>query len=383
MLSLPSIDKINIITHSEISPLYTNHKSNKIFIESYGMMYYNYIIIREIVYKNDSFLAKLITTIEKIVHPNIQICYGITHDTKTNSQCIILEYITALNLDEIYYLKYLLSSKEEIVLKLKIISLIAQTLSFLYNSACPYLVLNSHSVKLNYKLLTDKHQHLKIIYCDNSYIETNLIKFTQIGLYLKYGDSEVYNIYDDSVYNISYFSPGLIEFLVRTNTDRHLPCIDVLQQWDVWSFGCLVYEVFTGCKPYYEYYGNKERLMEVIVQKEKYNQHWNVENCDELYKEVCMKVNENVVNRCVDGSLKDFNEVIGIVNGIITEMKKEMFDEKEVNDIKSKVSGLDFKSYHLPKFQELHLFDQEVNKSKELLTKIEDVQRKINSFPRS
>ena len=81
-----------------------------------------------------------------------------------------------------------------------------------------------------------------------------------------------------------------------------------------------------------------------------------------------------------EGSIKDFNEMIDIVNGIITEKKKEMFDESEVNDIKSKVSGLDFKSYHLPKFQELHLFDQEVAKSKELLTKIDDVQKKINSL---
>ena len=375
MLSLPSLDKINIITHSEISLLTTNHKSNKIFIESYGMMYYNYIIIREIIYKNESFIIKLITTIEKIVHPNIQICYGITH-----SQCIILEYITALNLDEVYYLKYILTSKEEIMLKLKIISLIAQTLSFLYNSACPYLVLNSHSVKLNYKLLTDKHQHLKVIYCDNSYIETNLIKFTQIGLYLKYTDNKVYDINDDSVYNISYFSPGLIELVKGNNCDRCLPCIDVLQQWDVWSFGCLVYEVFTGCKPYNEYYGDKQKLMEMIVHKEKYNQCWNVEGVDTLYKEVCVKVNDNIVEKCIDGSIKDFNEMICIVNGIINEMKKEMFDENEVNAIKTKVNELDFKSYHLPKFQELHLLDQEINKSKDLILQIDTIQKKINSF---
>jgi hypothetical protein len=64
---------------------------------------------------------------------------------------------------------------------------LAQILSYLYMSNCPYLFINTKNVLLNSKLLTDKYQHLKIIYSDyNSYINNDLIKLIKIGNFLKY-----------------------------------------------------------------------------------------------------------------------------------------------------------------------------------------------------
>ena len=70
-------DKLNIIPCEKISILSElSSDNNKIFISSYGEMYFQQVILKKTLFKNQEFMKKLLFILAKIVHPNIQLYYG-------------------------------------------------------------------------------------------------------------------------------------------------------------------------------------------------------------------------------------------------------------------------------------------------------------------
>lgn len=366
-------ERLNIIADKNVSFLYDIDEYNKVYKESYGTMYFNYVTIRQILYSNSNFVKNLLYTLAKIVHPNIQMYYGLMF--KGDNCYIVLENVASINLNEMEYLNYILNEKEILYLKIQILSRIAQTLSFLYESECPYLFTNCHNIKLNYKLLADKHQHLKVIYCENAYIESNLIKLTQIGMYLQFDKQykDIYSIINEEIYDITYHSPEMLLYLTN-NTTNEFPNVKQLQLWDVWSFGCLIYEVIFGENAYKDIY-NREELIKRIVEEEDFMKS----HRDVLGKYKESKYGESVKElveligwcTCKEGRIC-FKKIVELLEKIRNEFKAKNFNEKEINDNKEKVNSMDFQYYHLPKFEEINLLDLQI---KEFHSLDEDIAR--------
>ena len=106
-------DKLNIISPDTISILSEiSSDNNKIFITSYGEMYFKYVILKKIIFKNQEFMKKLLYILAKIVHPNIQLYYGCMFK-KINSNFnnninndnyesyLVFEYIPSLKIKEL------------------------------------------------------------------------------------------------------------------------------------------------------------------------------------------------------------------------------------------------------------------------------------------
>ena len=262
-------DKLNIISPDVISILSEVSSANNIFISSYGEMYFKYVIIKKIIFKNQKFIKKLLFILAKIVHPNIQLYYGCMFK-KNNSSFIstnndnydfylVFEYIPSIKIKELGYLKEILTPNEIIYFKIILIDKLAQILSYLYMSNCPYLFINTKNVLLNSKLLTDKYQHLKIIYFYyNSYINNDLIKLIKIENFLKYNKKFHLNPLDiESIDEISFHSPELIKYLINDENDMiELYENSFLEKSDIWSFGCFIFFFFL-----------KKILIKILIQK--------------------------------------------------------------------------------------------------------------------
>lgn len=371
-------ERLNIIADKNVSFLYDIDEYNKVYKESYGTMYFNYVTIRQILYSNSNFVKNLLYTLAKIVHPNIQMYYGLMF--KGDNCYIVLENVASINLNEMEYLNYILNEKEILYLKIQILSRIAQTLSFLYESECPYLFTNCHNIKLNYKLLADKHQHLKVIYCENAYIESNLIKLTQIGMYLQFDKQykDIYSIINEEIYDITYHSPEMLLYLTN-NTTNEFPNVKQLQLWDVWSFGCLIYEVIFWENAYKDIY-NREELIKRIVEEEDFMKS----HRDVLGKYKESKYGESVKElveligwcTCKEGRIC-FKKIVELLEKIRNEFKAKNFNEKEINDNKEKVNSMDFQYYHLPKFEEINLLDLQIKEFHSLDEDIAKTEKEI------
>ena len=99
-------ERLNIIEEKNVSFLYDIDDYNKVYKESYGTMYFNYVTIRQILYSNSNFVKNLLYTLAKIVHPNIQMYYGLMF--KGDNCYIVLENVASINLNEMDYLNYIL-----------------------------------------------------------------------------------------------------------------------------------------------------------------------------------------------------------------------------------------------------------------------------------
>lgn len=357
------LNKLNIIDIQNVNILFSLTKNNIITADLYGTMSFNYVIIRKILYLNPIFIKILLLTLSKIVHPNIQMYYGLMFHSE--KYYIILEYINSINLDEISYLNSLLDIKEILYLKILIISRIAQTLSFMYDSECPYLMINPRNIILNYKLLTDTHQHLKVIYCENSYIETNLIKLTQIGLFLKYDKQykEISILENEDVYDMKYHSPEMISYLLNDKYST-LPNNKVLEFWDVWSFGCLVYEIFTEINPYNDIDSKNEVINTLLNERNfKVSHQKEIElflNRNNSYNESIQEIIK-LISSCTSFDNRiNFHFLVKQIEDIRSKFKDKYFNKEEIEKNKDKVNQMDFQNYHLPKFEEINLLDQQI-----------------------
>ena len=371
-------DKLNIISPDVISILSEVSSANNIFISSYGEMYFKYVIIKKIIFKNQEFMKKLLFILAKIVHPNIQLYYGCMFK-KNNSSFIstnndnydfylVFEYIPSIKIKELGYLKEILTPNEIIYFKIILIDKLAQILSYLYMSNCPYLFINTKNVLLNSKLLTDKYQHLKIIYSDyNSYINNDLIKLIKIGNFLKYNKKFHLNPLDiESIDEISFHSPELIKYLINDENDMiELYENSFLEKSDIWSFGCFIFFLFFEKNPYKDI-NSKNELINKIIEEENFlkSQNINIENENNVIKDIikCIKLctykNEDF-RPC-------FNDIIPVIDNIKKNFYNEFLSNEKKEQMKININDYykEFSYYQLSKYQESNIMNEEITKYK-------------------
>ena len=384
-------DKLNIISPDVISILSEVSSANNIFISSYGEMYFKYVIIKKIIFKNQEFMKKLLFILAKIVHPNIQLYYGCMFK-KNNSSFIstnndnydfylVFEYIPSIKIKELGYLKEILTPNEIIYFKIILIDKLAQILSYLYMSNCPYLFINIKNVLLNSKLLTDKYQHLKIIYSDNnSYISNDLIKLIKIGNFLKYNKKFHLNPLDiESIEEISFHSPELLKYLLNDENDLiELYENSFLEKSDIWSFGCFIFFLFFEKNPYKDI-NSKNELINKIIEEENFlkSQNINIENENNVIKDIikCIKLctykNEDF-RPC-------FNDIIPVIDNIKKNFYNEFLSNEKKEQMKININDYykEFSYYQLSKYQESNIMNEEITKYKKLEEEIKISEKQI------
>ena len=387
-------DKLNIISPDVISILSEVSSANNIFISSYGEMYFKYVIIKKIIFKNQEFMKKLLFILAKIVHPNIQLYYGCMFK-KNNSSFIstnndnydfylVFEYIPSIKIKELGYLKEILTPNEIIYFKIILIDKLAQILSYLYMSNCPYLFINTKNVLLNSKLLTDKYQHLKIIYSDyNSYINNDLIKLIKIGNFLKYNKKFHLNPLDiESIDEISFHSPELIKYLINDENDMiELYENSFLEKSDIWSFGCFIFFLFFEKNPYKDI-NSKNELINKIIEEENFlkSQNINIENENNVIKDIikCIKLctykNEDF-RPC-------FNDIIPFIDNIKKNFYNEFLSNEKKEQMKININDYykEFSYYQLSKYQESNIMNEEITKYKKLEEEIKISEKQIQNI---
>ena len=387
-------DKLNIISPDVISILSEVSSANNIFISSYGEMYFKYVIIKKIIFKNQEFMKKLLFILAKIVHPNIQLYYGCMFK-KNNSSFIstnndnydfylVFEYIPSIKIKELGYLKEILTPNEIMYFKIILIDKLAQILSYLYMSNCPYLFINTKNVLLNSKLLTDKYQHLKIIYSDyNSYINNDLIKLIKIGNFLKYNKKFHLNPLDiESIDEISFHSPELIKYLINDENDMiELYENSFLEKSDIWSFGCFIFFLFFEKNPYKDI-NSKNELINKIIEEENFlkSQNINIENENNVIKDIikCIKLctykNEDF-RPC-------FNDIIPVIDNIKKNFYNEFLSNEKKEQMKININDYykEFSYYQLSKYQESNIMNEEITKYKKLEEEIKISEKQIQNI---
>ena len=387
-------DKLNIISPDVISILSEVSSANNIFISSYGEMYFKYVIIKKIIFKNQEFMKKLLFILAKIVHPNIQLYYGCMFK-KNNSSFIstnndnydfylVFEYIPSIKIKELGYLKEILTTNEIIYFKIILIDKLAQILSYLYMSNCPYLFINTKNVLLNSKLLTDKYQHLKIIYSDyNSYINNDLIKLIKIGNFLKYNKKFHLNPLDiESIDEISFHSPELIKYLINDENDMiELYENSFLEKSDIWSFGCFIFFLFFEKNPYQDI-NSKNELINKIIEEENFlkSQNINIENENNVIKDIikCIKL-------CTyknDDFRPCFNDIIPVIDNIKKNFYNEFLSNEKKEQMKININDYykEFSYYQLSKYQESNIMNEEITKYKKLEEEIKISEKQIQNI---
>ena len=387
-------DKLNIISPDVISILSEVSSANNIFISSYGEMYFKYVIIKKIIFKNQEFMKKLLFILAKIVHPNIQLYYGCMFK-KNNSSFIstnndnydfylVFEYIPSIKIKELGYLKEILTPNEIIYFKIILIDKLAQILSYLYMSNCPYLFINTKNVLLNSKLLTDKYQHLKIIYSDyNSYINNDLIKLIKIGNFLKYNKKFHLNPLDiESIDEISFHSPELIKYLINDENDMiELYENSFLEKSDIWSFGCFIFFLFFEKNPYKDI-NSKNELINKIIEEENFlkSQNINIENENNVIKDIikCIKLctyKKEDFRPC-------FNDIIPVIENIKNNFYNEFLSKEKKEQMKININDYykEFSYYQLSKYQESNIMNEEITKYKKLEEEIKISEKQIQNI---
>ena len=389
-------DKLNIISPDTISILSEiSSDNNKIFITSYGEMYFKYVILKKIIFKNQEFMKKLLYILAKIVHPNIQLYYGCMFK-KINSNFnnninndnyesyLVFEYIPSLKIKELSYLKEILSSNEIIYFKLILIDKLAQILSYLYISNCPYLLINLKNVLLNSKLLTDKYQHLKIIYSNSDTYSNDLIKLIKIGNFLKYNLKFDLNPLDnESIEEISFHSPEILKYL--SNKDKNILIEfyenSFLEKSDIWSFGCFIFFLFFEKNPYKDI-NSKNELINKIIEEENFlkSQNINIENNNNIMKEIC-KCIKLCTNKNEDFR-PCFNDIIPVIENIKNNFYNEFLSKEKKEQMKININDYykEFSYYQLSKYQESNIMNEEITKYKKLEEEIKISEKQIQNI---
>ena len=377
-----------------ITPLFDiNQKENSLFEDKIGQIDFNTIIIRKYnpdINNNLLFYNKYFQILSKIVYPSIQIFYGILNQPEQNNFEIILEYAPSTFEEVQIFISKCLNGNE---INYLIISKISEVLSYIYECGFPYLMLYPNNIKFNNKLfkqyfkVSEDSNYLYAINKDyfsnpSKIFNNNFMKIINIGTYLKYKnlDKKYYSIKNESLKNISYFSPEFLRFILDDNIKVIPKDINLLEKWDVYSFGCLLFYIFYKKDPYFFIIediniddDNKlKKLIEV-----KYNETNFLKTHINYLKEEVKDIPNDIIcliECCTSNNIESrpkFNDILNNLNNKI----KPLMNESNNN---SKDIFHDYSFYQLAKYNDDLILKKEIIKNQKLENELNEIINEYN-----
>ena len=377
-----------------ITPLFDiNQKENSLFEDKIGQIDFNTIIIRKYnpdINNNLLFYNKYFQILSKIVYPSIQIFYGILNQPEQNNFEIILEYAPSTFEEVQIFISKCLNGNE---INYLIISKISEVLSYIYECGFPYLMLYPNNIKFNNKLfkqyfkVSEDSNYLYAINKDyfsnpSKIFNNNFMKIINIGTYLKYKnlDKKYYSIKNESLKNISYFSPEFLRFILDDNIKVIPKDINLLEKWDVYSFGCLLFYIFYKKDPYFFIIediniddDNKlKKLIEV-----KYNETNFLKTHINYLKEEVKDIPNDIIcliECCTSNNIDSrpkFNDILNNLNNKI----KPLMNESNNN---SKDIFHDYSFYQLAKYNDDLILKKEIIKNQKLEKELNEIINEYN-----
>ena len=374
-----------------IKPLFDiiPESNNKLFEEQIGQIDYNSIIIRkynpELNDESILFYNKYFQILSKVVYPSIQIFYGILNNKSLfNKYEIVLEYIPS-NFEEVQsFISKCLNGNS---INYLIISKISEVLSYIYECGYPYLMLNPSNIKFDNKLFK---QYFKVnedsnyLYAINEdyfsnpskIFNNNFMKIINIGIYLKYKylNSNYYSFKDESLKDISYFSPEFLQFILNENIKTFPDNIKLLEKWDIYSFGCLLFYIFFKKEPYFfinnDINLDKEAKLKRLIdaknkEKDFFGTHMN--HIKEIYDNVPEDI-INMIKNCTNNNFElrpNFNDMLNYLNDKIKPLIKDSKNNKDIFH--------DYSFYQLSKYNDDLILKKEILKNQKLKNELIDI----------
>ena len=384
-------DNLNIICKiypETIIPLFDNYQlKNNIFNDSLGQIDFNSIIIRKYnpeINNNIIFFTKYFKILSKVVYPSIQIFYGILNNSLQKNFEIILEYIPS-SFDEVQtFISKCLNGNE---INYLIINKISETLSYIYECGFPYLVLNPNNIKFNNKLfkqyfkVNEDSNYLYAINKDyfsnpSKIFNNNFMKIINIGIFLKYKylNKNYYSINDEQIKDISYFSPEFLKFILDENIKAFPDKLNLVEKWDVYSFGCLLFYIFFKKEPYFFIINDnnideKNKLKKLIDFKLN-ETNFLESNIKYINKELKDIPNDiiNLIENCTVNKIEErpnFNEILINLNNKMKPLMKESNNSKDIFH--------DYSFYQLSKYNDDLILKKEILKNQKLKKELNDI----------
>ena len=380
-------------------------KHNLLMNDKIGQIDFNPVIIRKFLpdiseHENIEFYSKYFQIVSKIAHPTIQIFYGILNKGEQNNNTnveIILEYIPS-DFDEvqIFIKKCLIGNN----INYLIINKISEVLSYIYECGYPYLMLYPDNIKFNNKLFKQYFQvdedstYLysinKNYFSDPSKIfNNNFMKIINIGTYLKYKNpiyKKYYSLKDQYLTDICYFSPELLKLILdrKSNFPEDL---NILEKYDTYSFGCLLFYIFYQKYPYFYIINNNNKskednfktLIDIILSEEDFlkTQIKHLE-IDEVKIDVPDEINK-LINVCTSKEVElrpSFNSILEDLNNQIKELTKNSINN---NKYSSKDIFHDYSFCQLSKYNEDLIIAKEIMKNKKLKEELTDIEQEYKN----
>ena len=389
-------NNINIICKiypETITPLFTNNqeKETKLFTETIGQIDFNTIIIRkynpDLNEDNISFYNKYFEIISKVVYPSIQIFYGILNNKqKDNNIEIVLEYIPS-DFEEVQtFISKCLNGNS---INYLIISKISEVLSYIYECGYPYLMLNPSNIKFNNKLfkqyfkVNEDYNYLYAINKDyfsnpSKIFNNNFMKITNIGTYLKYKHlgSRFYSLKDESLKDLSYFSRELLEFILDENIKTFPDNLSLLEKWDIYSFGCLLFYIFFKKEPYFFIFDdiniNEQLKLKKLIEAKNKEINFLETHLNELNLKKYDVPDDiiNLINKCTSNKIElrpNFNEILNYLNDKIKPLIKDN------NSSNNKDIFHDYSFYQLSKYNDELILKKEIIKNQKFKNDLNEI----------
>ena len=196
-----------------------------------------------------------------------------------------------------------------------------------------------------------------------------------------YLNKKYYSINDESLEDISYFSPELLKFILDENIKIFPDNLNLIEKWDVYSFGCLLFFIFYKMHPYFFIIDENINLNKEKKLKQLINIKFQEVNFLETNKShINEKVNnmdddiDKLIERCTSNKIElrpNFNEILNILNNKIKPMMKE-------SNNNSKDIFHDYSFYQLSKYNDELILKKEIIKNQKLKNELNQINNEYN-----
>ena len=397
-----TINIICKINPETITNLFTINKKDTIYKsllkDKIGQIDFNSVIIREFLpdlTTNIKFYNKYFEILSKVVYPTIQIFYGILNKDYKNCKNIeiILEYISSDFEEVLFFLTKCLNGDN---ISYLIINKISEVLLYIYECGYPYLMLYPSNIKFNNKLFKQYFQ----VDEDSTYLYTinknyfsdpskifsnNFMKISNVGTYLKYKylnsqNNKYYSLKDELLSDICFFSPELIKFILDEEINDFPEDINILEKWDVYSFGCLLFYIFYQKYPYFFIINSVDRneiKYQILIDSILNEDNFLKKQINNFEKEKNNNVPDDIVKiindcTCNQAELRPtFNNIFEKINLIIkglNDSKNNQSNKKNCKDIFH-----DYSFYQLSKYNDDLIVTQEILKNNKYKQELIDI----------